>query len=182
MGNCLMITDPITGEAKPVGSIADPEIPQYTYAEWVAAGSPDIPWIRTDAPDDYRKVSGDDVSYDNTSSGLTATDVQSAIDEVNTNKQNEFELLGSVRGVGDVALPGTWKEIIVQVTGSQNAILTTHFLRRMTTNTAVNASLGNYGTSYAVGSIATTFVHLSVMNWAGQDITSTSTMYVYVRE
>lgn len=66
------------------------QFPRWTYAEWQAEGEPDIPWIRTDAPSGYRKVSGNDVSYDNTSSGLSATEVNGAIDEV-------YGKLGGVR-------------------------------------------------------------------------------------
>lgn len=63
----------------------------------------------------------DDVSYDNTSSGLLATDVQGAIDEVNSEKQdtlvsgtniktvNGYSLLGS----GGLIFPDTWRPVSV---------------------------------------------------------------------
>jgi len=106
------------------------------------------------------------------------------IDEVDTlanSKQSEFVYHNGRLGAGAIALPSEWTEIIAQVEGNQGALLTSHFLRPMVSNTAVMVSLGNFGTSYSVGQLNKDNIWLNAVNWAGQDITSTSHLYVYVR-
>ena len=84
------------------------QFPRWTYAEWQAEGEPDIPWIRTDAPSGYRKVSANDTSYDNTTSGLTATEVNGAIDEVSGNVSNKEDKIASVSVTFRYANYGLW--------------------------------------------------------------------------
>ena len=57
-------------------------LPQMTLAEYQALPVSERPtyWERTDL--NYGNIPASDVSYDNTQSGLTATDIQSAIDEL----------------------------------------------------------------------------------------------------
>ena len=57
-------------------------LPQMTLAEYQALPVSERPtyWERTDL--NYSNIPASDVTYDNTQSGLTATDIQSAIDEL----------------------------------------------------------------------------------------------------
>ena len=57
-------------------------LPQMTLAEYQALPVSERPtyWERTDL--NYDSIPASDVTYDNTASGLTATDIQSAIDEL----------------------------------------------------------------------------------------------------
>ena len=57
-------------------------LPQMTLAEYQALPVSERPtyWERTDL--NYSNIPAIDVTYDNTQSGLTATDIQSAIDEL----------------------------------------------------------------------------------------------------
>lgn len=57
-------------------------LPQMTLAEYQALPVSERPtyWERTDL--NYNNIPASNVSYDNTQSGLTATDIQSAIDEL----------------------------------------------------------------------------------------------------
>ena len=58
------------------------KLPQMTYAEWQALPAAERPseWICTDRS--YSDLPASDVTYDNTESGLSADNVQDAIDEV----------------------------------------------------------------------------------------------------
>ena len=58
------------------------QLHQMTLAEWQALPSAERPtyWICTDK--EYSDLPASDVTYDNTDSGLSATTVQDAIDEV----------------------------------------------------------------------------------------------------
>lgn len=57
-------------------------LPQMTLAEYQALPVSERPtyWERTDL--NYSNIPASSVTYDNTQSGLTATDIQSAIDEL----------------------------------------------------------------------------------------------------
>lgn len=57
-------------------------LPQMTLAEYQALPVSERPiyWERTDL--NYSNIPASNVTYDNTQSGLTATDIQSAIDEL----------------------------------------------------------------------------------------------------
>jgi hypothetical protein len=59
-------------------------------------------------------INASEINYDNTDSGMTATDVQDAIDELNADKVGEWELVGTASGTNSVAIDATTvKEICV---------------------------------------------------------------------
>lgn len=88
--------------------------------------------------------------------------------------------VGNAAGGQDVTLPSGWAEVLLQVDYS-SSYLTSSFARRMIPDNGSNVSLGNYGTSYAVGRVSPTKAALTTMNWAGQDVTSSARLYVYCK-
>ena len=85
---------------------------------------------------DNISVDADDVSYDNTTSGLTATNVQDAIDEVNSAKGN-----ASVSVV-----PNTYTELYRLTngsTGSNYDVYSSHYIRQMLDN-SLRTSIDTY--------------------------------------
>lgn len=121
------------------------------------------------------------IVYSNTTSGLTGDDVQEAIDEmaadvseIKSSLSNlQFQpVSGQAVGTNELALPSEWDELVLQIyIGSMNAMLVTHFLRTMVTDNYINISLGNYGTSYAVGSLKASAAKIGTVNWGGTVIT-----------
>ena len=85
------------------------KIPRLTLSDYNALTVKPEVWIRTDAPESYKKVTASDVSYDNTSSGLTATDIQSAIDEINNSKFDKSG--GTIGGRTKIVVPGTTSSV-----------------------------------------------------------------------
>lgn len=85
---------------------------------------------------DNISVDADDVSYDNTTSGLSATNVQGAIDEVNSEKGN-----ASVSVV-----PNTYTELYRLTngsTGSNYDVYSSHYIRQMLDN-SLRTSIDTY--------------------------------------
>lgn len=64
-------------------------IPRMTLAEYNSLQIKPDYWIRTDSPDSYKKLPAGEVSYDNSTSGLTAIEAQSAIDEITALSSSE---------------------------------------------------------------------------------------------
>lgn len=57
-------------------------LPRLTMAEYNNMEIKPQYWIRTDSPNSYLRIASSEVGYSNTTSGLTATNVQDAIDEL----------------------------------------------------------------------------------------------------
>ena len=127
----------------------------------------------------------DNVSFDNTGTDLTSSDVQGAIEEVNTNKVSNstytWKFLGQKTGSVAINLPATWKELIIQVHPTSNANLNTLHLYDMQTTSLVNTGLGSFGTSYAVGQVSQTQAKLANCVWGGSDVTASTVTYYYYR-
>lgn len=93
----------------------------------------------------------------------------------------EFTYHDSVTGSStSVNLPSGWKEVIIQVAYNGSYIVS-HFLRGMFSSTTINVSLGNFGTSYAIGFMNDATFRLNQVNWGGSNVTANSTAYIYVR-
>lgn len=84
-----------------------PEEQVLTYAEYLALPSTEKnsgkSFYVTDAPTLGNDITADDMTYDNTESGLTATVVQDAIDELADEKQNEITVTASRALVSDAS-------------------------------------------------------------------------------
>jgi hypothetical protein len=66
------------------------QVPSYTQAEYDALEIKPEFWICTDR--NYSSVPAANITYDNTDSGLSATNVQDAIDELEDDKSNKSDL------------------------------------------------------------------------------------------
>ena len=125
------------------------------------------------------------VTFDNTGTGLSASNVQALGVELNSNKVSTstyaWKFLGQKTGSVAIDLPATWTELIIQVHPTSNANLNTLHLYGMQTNTLVNAGLGSFGTSYAVGQVSRTQAKLLNCVWGGSDVTSSTITYYYYR-
>lgn len=104
-------------------------------------------------------------------------DATSIANELMSTKQSlsglQFKpVSGQAIGTNELALPSEWDELVLQIyISSINAMLVTHFLRSMVTDNYINISLGNYGTSYAVGSLKASAAKIGTVNWGGTVIT-----------
>ena len=126
-----------------------------------------------------------DIAYDNTGSGLTATNVQAAIDEVaqGGGGVGAWTLAGSETGTTPVAFPNTASEILISVTYSANTINIPAAAAQLS-NVAVNFCGGYYqSASFNGGAIvAATENSVTLLScYFGSDVTSTSTVSVYYR-
>ena len=89
-------------------------------------------------------VDADEVNYDNTSSGLTATDVQAAIDEVNSKIPEsgieDYTASSEVTGNTAITVPATAKEFIARIEYATGNFITIPFLKVIGTG-SYNAGL-----------------------------------------
>ena len=108
----------------------------------------------------------------------TGVSVKDKIDEVESS--TAWKWVGSASGTSEINLPQTWKELVAQVR-TNNANLNTFHLYNIQRDSMDATSFGNYGTSYAIGYISKTKIRISSVNWAGQDSTANSILYVYYR-
>lgn len=111
-------------------------------------------------------ISGDNIA--NPSAFRTSIDVNS-----------KFSLYKETTGTTPLVLPDNWKLLIAQVVYN-GVYLTTIFTNGMMTTGGNAVSLGNYGTSYAIGQIAKREFKIMSVNWAGSDVTSSSKAYIYL--
>lgn len=93
---------------------------------------------------------------------------------------SSWTYLGEKTGTAEHSLPTGWKELLLQVNVNSGNLVTYHIYNVQTDN-YTNTSLGNYGTSYAVGQISRTKAKISTVNWAGSDVTSSAKLYAYYR-
>ena len=92
---------------------------------------------------------------------------------------SNFTLYGETTGTTPITLPSNWKSLISQVV--YNGIyLTTMFTYGMMTARGNSVSLGNYGTSYAIGQIAKTEYKITSVNWTGTNVTAASKAFIYL--
>ena len=128
-----------------------------------------------------------DIAYDNTGSGLTATNVQDAIDEVaqgGGGGVGAWTLLGTQTGTTPIALAGTENDILVETTDG-----TLHYTWNIAPNmlTATNQKYlaGYYFTSsdYSNASIFanSSEIKIASFNASGSDRTASATIKVYTR-
>ena len=135
-------------------------------------------------------VSAEDVAYNNTVSGLTAINVQDAIDELASGGGGgaslAWALAGSTTGVGDVSIPATATDILVKVSESNIPGAFTLFLNKlMLSNTAETYNIGFYRdasqNAQARVNAETTKVSFLALAVGGQSYSNTAVMDVYVR-
>lgn len=102
-------------------------------------------------------------------------------EEFNTLNNNlAYKLVDSKSGTTAITLPDNWKELIVQTT-YQGYTMSAQFIRQFATANLGNVGLGAFGTSFSVGQLSLTQAKLSLVQWSGTDVTSSSTITVYYR-
>ena len=128
----------------------------------------------------------EDVDYDNTTSGLTATDVQAAIDELaQGGGAGTWTLAGSETGTTAIAMPANANEIIAIVsttTASASIIIPVAAL----TSSSENFYLpGGYADAaayyYGYVGVSTSSIAIGNVIVNGSVVTSTATIKVYYR-
>lgn len=155
--------------------------------------------------EEYIPYTGSDILFDNTDTSFEGENVQEVLEEVDSKIDNlnaddieyssgvsvkdkiddvesstTWKWVGSASGTSEINLPQTWKELVAQVR-TNNANLNTFHLYNIQRDSMDATSFGNYGTSYAIGYISKTKIRISSVNWAGQDSTANSILYVYYR-
>ena len=78
-----------------------------------------------------------------------------------------------------LSLPSSWREILIQIMYNGSFMTATYTNAMIDTERSV--SFGNFGTSYAVGNLSKTQIKLTIVNWAGSDVTSSAKGYVYYK-
>lgn len=112
--------------------------------------------------------------------GSTVTDAINKLNSDLASKINDFTYFGVANGSTLFNLPSIWKELYLQVNMRSSNICTTH-LYNVQTSVLANTSLGNFGTSYAIGKLSKTQYQLSAANWGGTDVTSEAKTFIYYR-
>ena len=134
-------------------------------------------------------VSAEDVAYNNTVSGLTATDVQAAIDELASGGSGSWTLVGSQTGTNAISIPATAKEIYIEVAVDTNQTNpqyhTFYILAAELSATAKSYRNGYYAdASHNQGVfilVSNTSVNISEAYSGGSDKASTSAIKLYAR-
>lgn len=96
-------------------------------------------------------------------------------------KQDEWIYVDSKTGTNQISLPSGWKELYALVFCNSCLIETYHLAQNYPDSTFRNVSLGNFGTSYAIGKISKDKIYMNNVNWAGTESVSSATLYVYAR-
>ena len=130
------------------------------------------------------------VTYDNTGSGLTATNVQDAIDEVAQGGGGTLPAwtqIGQETGTSNpVSIPGTATEIHVQVESTSNDVYFSETIPVASLSATTKEFVtGYYRTSSAYGfckvNISSASVQLSDLQYAGSSIASTAVITLFAR-
>ena len=127
-----------------------------------------------------------DIAYDNTGSGLTATNVQAAIDEVaqGGGGSSTWTLAGTSTGTTPVSIPAGSKEVFVIAKGATQHY-TWQFPTDILDSTAKLMPQGFYkdSSNYAFASIDADSSEIAISNMflGGSDYLSTAALTVYVR-
>lgn len=135
-------------------------------------------------------VDADDVSYDNTDSGLTATNVQDAIDEVYSAIPSEpasWTLVGTQTGTTAITLPADFSELYIEVQrGSDSVFCSTNIIKAVLSSTAktyaITAGSSTNTSSFAAAvNVSSTSVALDNVTKVADNITASSTVTVYAK-
>lgn len=97
----------------------------------------------------------------------------------NIGVNSNFSYYNETTGTTPLSLPNNWKMLIAQVVYN-GVYLTSIFTYNMMTAIGNAVSLGNYGTSYAIGQIARTEFKITSVNWAGTNVTASSKAFIYI--
>lgn len=92
---------------------------------------------------------------------------------------SNFSYYNETIGTTPLTLPNNWKLLISQVVYN-GVYLTTIFANSMMTAGGNSVSLGNYGTSYAIGQISKSEYRINSVNWAGSNVTASSKAFIYI--
>ena len=128
-----------------------------------------------------------EVSYDNTGSGLTATNVQDAIDEVAQGGGGSatWTLQGSQTGTSPISLPADFDELLIVIRTASNTGASFNVPKAALDANDFSMSSGEYinSTSYAAYrvKVSLTSVAAVVANSGGNDLLSGATTSVYYR-
>lgn len=132
-------------------------------------------------------VEAENVSYDNTTSGLTATDVQAAIDELASAPAGSWQQFGTTQttsgNVSDaVALPSTFEEVqvVFHTTGTRYAPIT--FNKAMLSSTDQSYRMGYYEANNYYGDLVCTINNSHVYGFIRKDgSTVTTSVDIYYK-
>lgn len=126
------------------------------------------------------------VSYDNTGSGLVATNVQDAIDEVaqGGGGSSTYTLIGTETGTSPITIPAGLNELYVEVE-STNEFYTIPILTAQLSATEKIYATGFYNTSSSYGAVmakvSDTSIYLLKVAETGSDVTASANITVYGR-
>ena len=126
-------------------------------------------------------VSAASVSYDNTTSGLTATNVQAAIDEI-VSSSNVFTQAGTATGTTAVTIPANATEIMCKVDINSTLSVTMSILKLMGTKQYIDGymnSASNYCSVILDYNSTANTVAINSVTLNGSVTTNTATMTVY---
>ena len=133
-------------------------------------------------------IAAQSVVYNNTTSGLQATNVQDAIDEVaqgGSGGVGAWTLLGTQNGNTPISEPADYTEVMIKVNPDDSSCIMTMFLPKISISSGekyrtgffISGVFGAEATvSYTSGDFALDGVHLN-----GSDKLSASTISIYYR-
>lgn len=153
----------ISGGSDPVTNTTVNTLGKDTTLQSIAAA---ITALGTALGSDKANISGDNIA--NPSVFRNAIGVNS-----------NFSYYNETTGTTPLSLPNNWKMLIAQVVYN-GVYLTSIFTYNMMTASGNAVSLGNYGTSYAIGQIARTEFKITSVNWAGTNVTASSKAFIYL--
>ena len=128
-----------------------------------------------------------DIAYDNTGSGLTATNVQAAIDEVaqGGGGAGAWTLAGTQTGSTPISIPAAASDIYIEVALPGNLNVPMNIPKAALSNIAKDSRTGWYadGTSnqYFAVSATDSSIALSYATSSGNDVLASSVISVYTR-
>ena len=112
----------------------------------------------------------------------TAESIGLKIKNLEEAKANDFTIRGLTYGANVFNMPSGWNEALIQVVYADRYFLNSyHLSNEYYQSTPSDTSLGNYGTSFAIGKISKETFQISQVNWAGNDMTQNSKAYIYTR-
>lgn len=117
------------------------------------------------------------IGYNNTSSGLSATDAQAAIDEIAS--KSSFTLVGSIVGDTPIQLPATFNELYI-TTEVINHFSAVTIMENILAATDKRLCIGNGAVEFDID-ISKTAAHLAIVNVSGTDYKSSTTLTIYYR-
>ena len=149
-----------TGSQGPTGATG-PQGPEGPAGVGIAQGGTQGQFLKKAGAGDYLTEWGDiaasEVSYDNTTSGLTATDSQGAIDELNNSLTNLNKINGGAKTTTGTVLAGTFLSMGVQL--DANRIMTMISFPFLTSNTNYSIEFSG-ATILGVGSVTASNITL----------------------